>query len=104
MLFREELSVILHDVQANGKGALSLATPTLVDPRLEAISVSRSSSVIRTVKTPYNKSRKRAIAEVDNKPEDGTLVAKKVDLGTAIQGMAKEIEKSRKAKELYESF
>ena len=32
MPFREPLSTILHDVQANGKGAFSLATRTPIDP------------------------------------------------------------------------
>jgi hypothetical protein len=32
MLYKETISLILYDVQANRKGALTLEEPTLIDP------------------------------------------------------------------------
>jgi hypothetical protein len=108
MLFREPLSIILHDVQANGKGALTIAAPTPVDPHLEVLRggvtpamISRPSA---SPKPSYNRSRKRVAAEInDDEQEEGTP-AKKVDIGIALQGLTKEMEKARKARESYESF
>lgn len=58
MPYRESISLILHDVQANGKGALTIEVPTPIDPRIAALkptsSASRASSV--APKTPYNRS------------------------------------------------
>jgi hypothetical protein len=98
--------LILHDVQANGKGALTLEEPTPIDPRIAALKplslTSRASSA--PPKTSYNRSRKRNIAEIaDNKDETINGSNKKVDLGVAIASLLKEIARNRHAKETYES-
>jgi hypothetical protein len=112
MPFREPISFILHDVQANGKGALTLEEPTVLDPRLAALrnnwslSVSpwASSAPPKSLKTLYNKGRKRAIVEVVNNIDNASQPSlKKLDLGVAILGLTREMERARKAKESYES-
>jgi hypothetical protein len=106
MPYRETISLILHDVQANGKGALTLEEPTAIDLRLASLkplsSLSRASSV--PPKTLYNRSRKRNIMETGDDEDDVTNGSnKKVDLGVAISSLSKEIARSRHAKETYES-
>jgi hypothetical protein len=103
--------LILHDVQANGKGALTLE-PTVLDPRLvvlkgntDSSSSSRASLALPKVsKTPYNKGRKREITESTDNTDKALLpVPKKIDLGVAITSLSKEIARSREAKLSYES-
>jgi hypothetical protein len=106
MPYRETISLILHDVQANGKGALTLEEPTPIDPRIAALKplslTSRASSA--PPKTSYNRSRKRNIAEIaDNKDKTINGSNKKVDLRVAIASLSKEIARNRHAKETYES-
>jgi hypothetical protein len=106
MLYRETISLILHNVQANGKGALTLEEPTPIDPRIAALKplslTSRASSA--PPKTLYNRSRKRNIAEIaDNKDKTTNGSNKKVDLRVAIASLSKKIARNRHAKETYES-
>jgi hypothetical protein len=108
--YRDQLSVILHNVKATGGGALSLATPTPVDPRLEGIqslsTPSRASSASpNPSKSSYKKSKKRVLAEIMDEGESfGSLSSnKKVDLGAALLGLTREIERARKAKENQET-
>jgi hypothetical protein len=106
MPYRETISLILHDVQANGKGALTLEEPTAIDPRLASLKPSSSSSRASSVppKTLYNRSRKRNIMETGDDEDDVTNGSnKKVDLGVAISSLSKEIARSQHAKETYES-
>jgi hypothetical protein len=110
MPFRDSISLILHDVQANGKGALTLEEPTLLDRRLSTLtsissaSSRASSAAPKAVQTPYNKGRKRVAAEdIDDTDEATQPSAKKLDIGVAILALTKELERSRKAKESYES-
>jgi hypothetical protein len=58
MLYRETISLILHDVQANRKGALTLEEPTLIDPRIAALKpLSLTSQAFSaSPKTLYNRS------------------------------------------------
>lgn len=83
MLFRELLSIILHNVQANGRGALTFETPTPIDPRLKATGLSRPSSTPPLSKTLYNKSKKRTVAELVDGIDEATPT-KKLDLGIAL--------------------
>jgi len=96
MPFRETISLILHDVQANGKGALTLED-TPVDPRLTTFSplssTSRSSSA--PPKTPYNRSRKRKITEITDDEDGPTNALKKVNLRVAITSLLREIARNR---------
>jgi hypothetical protein len=111
MPFRDLIGAILHDIQANGEDSLSLNKPTPIDPRLREIDAIRlstttsptPSSIPKTAKTLYNKSRKRTRAEGSDDSDDATQapVAKKVDLGTAITRLSEEMAKQRKAKEAY---
>jgi hypothetical protein len=111
MPFRDLIGAILHDIQANGEDSLSLNKPTPIDPRLREIDAIRlstttsptPSSISKTAKTLYNKSRKRTRAEGSDDLDDATLapVAKKVDLGTALTRLSEEMAKQRKAKEVY---
>ena len=107
MPFRDYISFILHDVQANGKGALTLEEPTALDPRLASLKVNSLSTARRSSlvppKTPYNKGKKRPIEESTNDTDEGMNSAKKLDLGVAISGLTKEMERARKAKEAHES-
>ena len=98
--------MILHDVQTNGKGALTLEEITLLDPRLASLQdlslTSRASSV--APKTPYNRSRKRKVIESgDNEDNITNSSNRKVDLRLAISSLSKEIARNRHTKETYES-
>jgi methylthioribose-1-phosphate isomerase len=98
--------LILHNVQANEKGALTLEEPTLINPRIAALKplslTSQASSA--PPKTLYNRSRKRNIAEIaDNKDKTINSSNKKVDLRVAITSLSKEIARNRHVKETYES-
>jgi Myb/SANT-like DNA-binding domain len=109
MPFRDIIGYILHDVQANGQGALTLEVLTPVDPRLKALDstaalYSTSPAPIplpTTAKTPYNKSKKRIRAEDGDESDKGTVALKKVDLGVAISGLSEELRRARRAKEEY---
>ena len=106
MPYKETISLILHDVQANRKGALTLEEPTAIDPRLTSLkslfSLSRAFSA--SPKTLYNRSRKRNIMEIRDDKDDVTNGSnKKVNLRVAISSLSKEIARSRHAKETYES-
>jgi hypothetical protein len=94
MPYKETISLILHNVQANKKGALTLKEPTAIDPRLTSLKPSSSSSQASSVppKTLYNRSRKRNIIETgDNKDDVTNSSNKKVDLRVAISSLSKEI-------------
>ena len=107
MLYRDTISSILHDVQANRKGALTLEEPSILNPRLRALkpSISRSSSTtLKLPKTLYNKSRKRGIIETTDNTDNGIKPsAKKINLRVVITSLSKEIERLRKVKEIYKS-
>jgi hypothetical protein len=56
------------------------------------------------LKSLYNKSKKRPAEEsTDDTDESTNSLLKKLNLGIAISGLTKEIEKARKAKEAHES-
>ena len=106
MPYREEIGFILHDVQANGQGALTLEDPTPIDPRLSSSTASRSSTTpLKRGQTLYNKSKKRVkVEDLDRSDENSSTPApKKIDLGTAISSLSKEIERTRKAKEAHQT-
>jgi len=102
MPFREMISYILSDVQANGDGAFSLAEATPVDPRLlhDSTRSSRSPTPAKSSSSrgPYNKSKKRVKVEDDMEDRD-TPPQKKVDLGAAIAGFSEEMKRARSAKD-----
>ena len=106
MPYKETISLILHDVQANRKGALTLEEPTVINPRftlLKSLFLSSRAS-LASPKTLYNRSRKRNIMEIRDDEDDVTNGSnKKVDLGVTISSLSKEIARSRHAKETYES-
>jgi hypothetical protein len=94
--------LILHNIQANGKGALTLEKPMPLDPRLASLSsTSRASSI--PPKTPYNHSRKRKVQEIKDDKDNTNGSNKKVDLGLAISSLSKELARNRHAKETYKS-
>jgi hypothetical protein len=104
MPFRDMISYILHDVQANGRAALTLEDATPTDPRL--ISTAPRGSLDppnnTSAKPPYNKSKKRIRVEALDSGEDAPAPPpKKVDLGVAISGLSREMELTRKAKEAH---
>ena len=110
MPYRTEIGEILHQQQATGKGALSGADPTPIDPQLLALSnpSSRASpSLDLKPKSVYSKSKKRARIENSDDEESGTLAqkkpAQKVDLGYAIASLTEEIKQARKSKEEFQS-
>jgi hypothetical protein len=108
MPFRDSIGFILHDVQANGKGAFTLEEHTAIDPRLTALKTNSLSISPRASsappKTSYNKGKKRPVVEItDDTDEPANSLLKKVDLGVAISGLTREMEKARKAKEGHES-
>jgi hypothetical protein len=106
MLYKETISLILHDVQANRKGALTLEEPTAINPRLASLKPSSLSSQASSVppKTLYNRSRKRNIIETGDDKDDVTNSSnKKVNLGVTISSLSKEIARSQHAKETYKS-
>jgi hypothetical protein len=109
MPFREDIGFILHDVQANGQGALTLEDGMPMGPQ-GAISVLPRPSVVplKRGQTLYKKSKKRAKPEdlVDSEEDPNVSQApplKKIDLGTAISGLSKEMERARKAKETFQT-
>jgi hypothetical protein len=94
MLYKETISLILHDIQANKKGALTLKKPTVIDPWLASLKPLSSSSQASSVppKTLYNRSQKRNIIETrDNKDNVTNGSNKKVDLRVTISSLLKEI-------------
>jgi hypothetical protein len=111
MPFRDMISYILHDVQANGDSAFSLEKPTPLDPRLEAISqaTSASSSPVPPTKSSkklYSKSKGKRTKEEEDESDGGAPVPKKekvekLDLPTAISGFTYELTLARKAKEAF---
>ena len=101
MPLRDQISFILHDVQANGKGALSLEAPTLLDPRIEASGVIAITP--QGCKTPYNKGKKRVLMEMVDEDEFASSSTKKLDIGIALAGLTKEMERARRAKENFET-
>jgi hypothetical protein len=101
MPFRDMISYILHDVQANGRGGLTLETPTPTDPRLTSIAPRQDlpnppNNI--SARTPYNKSKKRVRNDASDE-EGRTTPPKKIDLGVAISNLTREMERARKAKE-----
>jgi hypothetical protein len=111
MPFCDLIGHILHDVQANSNGAISLLDPFPIDPRLLLSNSIRSliagllslSLLLRLVgRGLYNKLKKRVkdIDEIDNK-DNYALLLKKVDLGSAILGFFKEIKRARRVKEAF---
>jgi hypothetical protein len=106
MPYKETISLILHNVQANKKGTLTLKELTTIDPWLASLKPSSSSSRAFSVppKTLYNRSRKRNIIETGDDKDDVTNGSnKKVNLEVAISSLSKEIARSRHAKETYKS-
>ena len=105
MPHREEIGLILHDVQANGQGALTFEDLTSIDPRLSLSIASKSSTPpLKRPRITYNKSRKREkVEEVEATDDESLILVKKVDLGAAISSLSKEIERARKARETYQS-
>jgi hypothetical protein len=106
MLYKKTISLILHNVQANKKGAFTLKEPTAINLWLASLKplslLSQAFSV--PPKTLYNRSRKRNIIKTGDDKDNVTNGSnKKVDLGVAISSLSKEIARSRHAKETYES-
>jgi hypothetical protein len=110
MPFRDKISTILHNVQANREGALSLEEPTILDPRLKALNTTQAFSPVspasslasKTSKTLYKKSKKRALIKVSDRENNNTpALAKKVDLGAVISGLSRELALARRAKETF---
>jgi hypothetical protein len=110
MPFPDEISTILHNVQANGEGALSLEEPTVLDPRLQALDSTRALSSVspapgsasKTPKAVYKKRKKRAPIDInDTEDNDTPAPAKKVDLGVVISGLSRELALTRRAKETF---
>jgi hypothetical protein len=112
MPFRDLIRAILYNIQANREESISLNVPSPIDPRLSAIDAARlsatispaPSSVPKTAKTLYNKSKKRTRVDTGDNSDDGTLApaAKKVvDLAGALAGLSEEMARGRKAKEAY---
>jgi hypothetical protein len=94
MPYKETISLILHDVQANRKGALTLKEPTVIDPRLALLKPLSllSQAFLVPPKTLYNRSQKRNIIKTgDNKNNVTNGLNKKVDLRVTISSLLKEI-------------
>src|SRR5256885_16796146 len=98
MPFRDLIRAILQDVQANREESISLNVPTPINPRLWAMDAAclsattspAPSSVSRTAKTPYNKSKKCTRVSTGDDLDNSTLAlaAKKVvDLAGALTGL-----------------
>jgi hypothetical protein len=109
MPFQEDIGFILHDVQANSQDALTLEDSMPVGPQ-GATSVPPRPSVVplKRGQTPYKKSKKRAKPEdLINSEKDYNVSQapplKKIDLGTAISGLSKEMKLARKAKETFQT-
>jgi hypothetical protein len=106
MPHREEIGFILHDVQANSQGALTLKDLIPIDPQLASSAASRSSTVPpKKGQTPYNKSKKRGkVKDLNRSDKDSPIPpSKKIDLRTTISSLSKEIERAKKAKETYQT-
>jgi hypothetical protein len=103
LYWRDLLSEILHEAQATGRGAVSGVRSGPIDPRLIAASSNRSSPS----PPPYNKSKRRAKADLSDDDDSGKTARKrgaiKVDLGVAISGLTEEIRSARKAKEEFKT-
>ena len=102
MPLRDQIRFILHDVQANSRGAFTLENPTPIDPRIEAVRSQTSSGRVSPApsKGTYSKSRKRTIIEVtDDSDEPSPSSAKKLDIRIALTALTREIERNKKAKE-----
>jgi hypothetical protein len=109
MPFRDMISYILHDVQANGDSAFSLEKPTPLDPRLDAINQATSASSpvppTKSSKKLYSKSKGKRMKEEDES-DGGTPAPKKekvekIGFPTAILGFTYELMLARKAKEAF---
>jgi hypothetical protein len=106
MPHREEIGFILHNVQANGQGALTLKDLIPIDPQLASSAASRSSTAPpKRGQTLYNKSKKRGkVKNLNGSDKDSPVPpSKKIDLRTAISSLSKEMERARKAKETYQT-
>ena len=106
MPYKETISLILYNVQANKNNALTLEKPTLIDPWIAALKpLSLTSQAFSAPpKTLYNRSWKGNITKIaDNKDETINSSNKKVDLRVAITSLSKEIARNQHTKEAYES-
>jgi hypothetical protein len=112
MPFRETIGFILHDIQANGTGAISLEDPISIDPRISSLRANSEfttsprslSTPLEISKTLYKKPKKRLLGEDTSGTEESSQPPpKRIDLGAAISSLSKEIERTRKAKEAHES-
>jgi len=104
MLYKETISLILHNVQANRKGALTLKEFTLLNPWLALLqgSSSTSQASLAPPKTLYNCFWKRKVKEIkDNKDNVTNSSNKKVNLRLAISSLLKELACNKYAKEIY---
>lgn len=116
MPFREELRLILSNVQANGQEAFTLEDPTpssLIDPRLRGTATplptptpapaatAATSSTKQSRITNIKAKGKRLKEEEEEEAEETTTRRKKVDLGQAISAFSEELARDRKAKELF---
>jgi hypothetical protein len=103
MPYREELGLILSNVQAKGQETFTLKTPTPsnLDPRLSHTSTSLSPAPSKVLQA--TKSKGKRVKEEDDS-DDRTLAPRarrKVDIGLAIIAFSKELARARKAKEIY---
>jgi hypothetical protein len=103
MPYREELGLILSNVQAKGQEAFTLETPTPsnLDPCLSHTSTSLSPAPSKV--SQATKSKGKRVKEEDDS-DDGTLAPRtrrKVDIGLAIAAFSEELARARKAKEIY---
>ena len=103
MPYREELGLILSNVQAKGQEAFTLETPTPfnLDPRLGHTSTSLSPAPSKV--SQATKSKGKRVKEEDDS-DDRTLAPRarrKVDIGLAITAFSEELARARKAKEIY---
>jgi hypothetical protein len=111
MPFREELRLVLSNVQANGQEAFTLEDPTpssLIDPRLRGTAAPSPTPTPAPAATSSTKqSRITDIKAKGKRPkeeeeaEETTTRRKKVDLGQAISAFSEELARDRKAKELF---
>jgi hypothetical protein len=75
----------------------------LIDPQLSLSIISCSLTVpLKRALSLYKKSKKRVKAkDLDKSDKNSLMPAKKLDLGVAISGLSKEMERARKARETY---
>lgn len=104
MPFRDLIGEICHETQATGKNSFTTANPTPIDPQLLALDTTNTSRSISPTpilarKTLYSRSKKRAKTEGEDDEDEGAPVPKKVDMGSALVGLTRELELTRKAKE-----